>query len=183
MKGFKNSSKTQYSAGGCDEYAKGGKVRGAAKVGKVMREFKSGELHSGSKKGPKVTNPKQAVAIALSEARAAGAKIPQKPVKKRDGGAVARGNRMQELEAREEAALIREGRARARREAAEERANPRYSSEDPPSAVRETTVTREVVPARRKLPPKGSFMQEPIVRDIMRSVGLKHGGLAVKKGK
>jgi hypothetical protein len=35
---------------------------------KVMHEFKSGELHSGSKKGPVVTNPKQAIAIALSEA-------------------------------------------------------------------------------------------------------------------
>lgn len=43
-------------------YARGGKVA------KVMKEFKAGELHSGSKKGPKVTNPKQAVAIALSEA-------------------------------------------------------------------------------------------------------------------
>lgn len=39
------------------------------KVEKVMREYKKGELHSGSKRGPKVTNPKQAVAIAYSEAR------------------------------------------------------------------------------------------------------------------
>ena len=39
------------------------------KVKKVMREFKEGELHSGSKKGPVVKNPKQATAIALSEAR------------------------------------------------------------------------------------------------------------------
>jgi hypothetical protein len=37
------------------------------KVGKVMREFKSGKLHSG-KKGPVVKNRKQAIAIALSEA-------------------------------------------------------------------------------------------------------------------
>jgi len=37
------------------------------KIGKVMREFKKGELHSG-KNGPVVKNPKQAVAIALSEA-------------------------------------------------------------------------------------------------------------------
>ena len=40
-----------------------------AKVGKVMHEFKVGKLHSGSKKGPVVKNPKQAIAIALSEAR------------------------------------------------------------------------------------------------------------------
>jgi hypothetical protein len=39
-----------------------------AKVKKVMKEFKSGTLHSGSKKGPKVTSKKQAIAIALSEA-------------------------------------------------------------------------------------------------------------------
>jgi hypothetical protein len=39
------------------------------KVRKVMHEFKTGQLHSGSKKGPKVKSRKQAVAIALSEAR------------------------------------------------------------------------------------------------------------------
>lgn len=48
------------------------------KIETVMHEFKEGELHSGSKKGPKVTNPKQAIAIALSEARKSGAKIPKK---------------------------------------------------------------------------------------------------------
>jgi len=40
-----------------------------AKVHKVMHEFKHGELHSGSKHGPEVTSRKQAIAIALSEAR------------------------------------------------------------------------------------------------------------------
>lgn len=44
------------------------------KVKVVMEEFKKGELHSGSKKGPKVTNPKQAIAIALSEQRKANKK-------------------------------------------------------------------------------------------------------------
>jgi hypothetical protein len=39
------------------------------KTHKVMREFKQGKLHSGSKTGPKVKSRKQAVAIALSEAR------------------------------------------------------------------------------------------------------------------
>jgi len=38
-----------------------------AAVTQVMHEFKTGTLHSGSKKGPKVTSQKQAVAIALSE--------------------------------------------------------------------------------------------------------------------
>ncbi|MEP7362315.1 MAG: DUF6496 domain-containing protein [Acidobacteriota bacterium] len=49
------------------------------KVAKVMREFKHGELNSSS--GGKVKSRKQAVAIALSEARQAGAKIPKKPAK------------------------------------------------------------------------------------------------------
>lgn len=44
------------------------KKGGAAKVGKVMGEYKSGELHSGSKSGPVVKSRKQALAIALSEA-------------------------------------------------------------------------------------------------------------------
>lgn len=44
------------------------------KVKKVMDEWKKGKLHSGSKHGPKVTNQKQAVAIALSEKRKQGKK-------------------------------------------------------------------------------------------------------------
>jgi hypothetical protein len=42
-------------------------MKKSKKVGTVMREFKEGKLHSG-KKGPVVKNPKQAIAIALSEA-------------------------------------------------------------------------------------------------------------------
>lgn len=45
------------------------KAPARVKVKKVMREFEAGELHSGSKMGPLVTNPKQAIAIALSEGR------------------------------------------------------------------------------------------------------------------
>lgn len=37
------------------------------KMKKVMDEWKEGELHSGSKKGPKVTSREQAIAIGLSE--------------------------------------------------------------------------------------------------------------------
>lgn len=55
------------------------------KVGKVMHEYKHGELHSGSKRGPKVKNPKQAIAIALNEARESGAKIPPKKGAKKTG--------------------------------------------------------------------------------------------------
>ena len=39
-----------------------------AKVGKVMHEYKTGTLHAG-KGGPVVKNPKQAIAIAMSEAK------------------------------------------------------------------------------------------------------------------
>lgn len=39
------------------------------KVEKVMREYKHGKLHSGSKKGPQVKSRAQAIAIALNEAR------------------------------------------------------------------------------------------------------------------
>ena len=84
MKGFKNTTRTQYSMGG-DVYAKGGMAKGAAKISKVMGEFKKGELHSGSKDGPKVTKPAQAKAIAMSEARKAGMKA---PMKKNEGGKV-----------------------------------------------------------------------------------------------
>lgn len=47
------------------------KTIAAKKTAKVMKEFKAGKLHSGSKKGPVVTSKKQAVAIALSEAKKA----------------------------------------------------------------------------------------------------------------
>jgi hypothetical protein len=46
------------------------KSKGAKKVHKVMKEFKSGALKSGST-GKTVKNRKQAVAIAMSEARKA----------------------------------------------------------------------------------------------------------------
>ena len=43
-----------------------------------MREMKEGKLRSGST-GQKITNPKQAIAIGLSEARRAGKKVPPNP--------------------------------------------------------------------------------------------------------
>jgi hypothetical protein len=46
-----------------------------------MREMKQGKLKSG-RSGKKVTNPKQAIAIGLSEARRAGKKVPPAPKKK-----------------------------------------------------------------------------------------------------
>jgi hypothetical protein len=52
---------------------------GKRKIHKVMEEHKEGKLKSSS--GKKVTSRKQAVAIALSEARKSGAKIPKKKAK------------------------------------------------------------------------------------------------------
>ena len=52
------------------------------KVEKVMRERKRGTLRSGGS-GKKVTSRKQAIAIGLSEARRAGAKVPKKRTTKR----------------------------------------------------------------------------------------------------
>lgn len=50
------------------------KTKTTSKVKKVMKEFSEGKLHSGSKSGPTVTNPKQAVAIGYSESKKKGAK-------------------------------------------------------------------------------------------------------------
>lgn len=47
------------------------------KVHETMREMKQGTLRSG-RSGKKVTNPKQAVAIGLSEARKEGGKVPKR---------------------------------------------------------------------------------------------------------
>jgi hypothetical protein len=57
------------------------KSKGKSKVHKVMEEYKEDKLKSGS--GKKVTSRKQAVAIALSEARKSGAKVPAKKAKKK----------------------------------------------------------------------------------------------------
>jgi hypothetical protein len=177
MKGFKNSTRTQYSMGGsCDAYAKGGSVKGAAKVGKVMGEFKRGELHSGSKDGLKVTKPAQAKAIAMSEA---GMKA---PVKKAGGGmmppigeSAKSGNRMAEMEAKEERFMARRA--------------PGMGSK----TERMKQEMKKRVPATRREP------LLPLVSDSarsgnrisaqeaaeMRAMGLKKGGLATmpKKGK
>jgi len=52
------------------------------KVKKAMHERKRGTLKSG-RSGKKVKSRKQAIAIGLSEARKAGAKVPRKPSKKK----------------------------------------------------------------------------------------------------
>ncbi len=49
--------------------------RAQQKIGRVMREYGAGKLKSG-RSGKTVTSQKQAVAIAISEARKAGGKVP-----------------------------------------------------------------------------------------------------------
>jgi len=56
--------------------------KASAKVERAMKERNAGTLKSG-RSGRKVTSRKQAIAIGLSEARAAGAKVPKKTSKKR----------------------------------------------------------------------------------------------------
>jgi hypothetical protein len=47
------------------------------KVERAIKEMKQGKLRSG-RSNKKVTDPKQAIAIGLSEARESGAKVPRK---------------------------------------------------------------------------------------------------------
>lgn len=180
MDGFKDSTKMKYMGGGMvDGYAKGGSAKAGAKIAKVMGEFKKGDLHSGSKEGPKVKNPKQAMAIALSEAGKS-----KMPMKKGSGGDVkmpspaesaASGNRMAEMEAREERFMARRA--------------PGVGSK----TEREMREMKKRVPATRReplLPPVGesvrsgnrmSAQEGAEMRGMMRR---KMGGLAAmpKKG-
>ena len=191
MDGFKNTTKTNYDTasgrkfanGGMTvsrndmadgqgpmskpamvaKYAKGGSVKkGEQKIGRVMKEFTEGKLHSGSKEGPKVKSTKQAVAIALNEARAAGAKIPR--VKRAEGTPMGKGPesddvlmaRMTKDELAQGARGVRMARERLERQ----------------------SVKRGVPPANRA-PLISDRMQE-----VGRSIGVRKskGGMAYNKG-
>lgn len=164
MKGFKDTTKMQYARGGRVEgYAKGGKTKGAAKISTVMREFKEGKLHSGSKEGPKVKSRKQAVAIALNEAGKS--KPSKKVVRKQEGGAVGRANRTQREEAREEAKLMREVPARPTRgnlpDYTAEPAEARRARRDAPKP-RRAAPTPTPAPAPRRGPAGAGFSAKPM---------------------
>jgi len=168
MDGFKNSTKTQYMKGGaCDGYAKGGAVKGAAKIAKVMGEFKSGKLHSGSKHGPEVTNQKQATAIALSEARKAGAKV---PMKKAMGGSAEADDVLMSRMSKDEMAQGAKGVRMARERMSKERVNV-PAKKLPPRAV-------PVAPKRPLIDATGYGPASSL------RIPLKKGGLAaMPKGK
>jgi len=177
MIGFKNTTKTQYSMGGA-AYAKGGSVKGAAKVAKVMGEFKSGKLHSGSKSGPAVTNPKQAVAISLSEARKAGAKMPMK--KKLGGaitdpaGAVARGNRMQAEEAGEDKMV---GRKSSMEPKADTSKFKNYS--DPTPDGKASALSARL---SKRGPAGAGYKDQPMLSRAVDAIMGAKGALGLKKG-
>jgi hypothetical protein len=70
VEGYISEAERRMMQDNMPEMKKGGAAKptkAQKKIGTVMREFKAGKLHSG-KKGPVVKNPKQAIAIALSEA-------------------------------------------------------------------------------------------------------------------
>lgn len=197
MDGFKDSTKTQYEKGGPAKSS----TKGAAKVAKVMGEFKRGELHSGSKSGPEVTSRKQATAIALSEARKA-------PVKKALGGRadirdMEQANRdtggMSAADVRAAGAAI----GRGNRTPYERM--PRDAGDDAPvrkprSVTMERTTVSEAPAPRTALDRKlsarpaaadmaaakravrdagvGSFRSNPLVKGALDAIGLKKGGLA-----
>lgn len=200
MDGFKNSTKTHYMKGGaCEGYAKGGKVKGAAKIAKVMGEFKAGTLHSGSKSGPEVTSKKQATAIALSEARKAGAKI---PVKKAYGGLMdegvstrpvdKKGRRMTMDEMNTpERILEKSGRADPYEKMPRgvPKGKPRSVitervtvTEDLPRTALDKRLSRPVTKAEmeaaRAARGKGSFRSIPLIGKAMDALGMKKGGLS-----
>ena len=66
--------------------------KASSTVERAMKKRKAGTLKSG-RSGRKVKNRKQAIAIGLSEARAAGAKVPKKTARKRIAKKAKRGSR------------------------------------------------------------------------------------------
>jgi hypothetical protein len=80
------------------------------KVGEVMHEMKEGKLKSGS--GKKVTSPKQAIAIALSEAREEGAKVPKKRASKKGSTRKAAGKKGAAKKASAKKTVARKGAAK-----------------------------------------------------------------------
>lgn len=224
MDGFKNTTRTQYDtasgrkfanggmtvsrndmAGGegpmskpamVAKYAKGGSVKkGEQKIGRVMKEFTEGKLHSGSKEGPKVKSTKQAVAIALNEARAAGAKIPR--VKRAEGTPMGKGPEGDDVlvarMTKDELAMGAKGVRMARERMARERARGLGAVSDKEARMMEKSAVKTLErPIRQEKKPFMTIKKEvpPANREPMYgpakrlSIPLKKGGLSVMpKGK
>lgn len=212
MDGFKNTTKTSYDTasgrkfanGGMTvsrndmpdgqgpmskpamvaKYAKGGHVKKAEqKIGRVMKEFTEGKLHSGSKEGPKVKSTKQAVAIALNEARAAGAKIPR--VKRAEGTPMGKGPESDDVllarMSKEEMAMGRKGLKMAQERMSRERARGVGAMTDKEMRVMKKEAIKPMQP-KKGLP---TTSREPMYGPAKRlSIPLNKGGMACgyKKG-
>lgn len=212
MDGFKNTTKTNYSTtagrtfarGGMTvsrndmadgegpmskpamvaKYAKGGHVKKAEqKIGRVMKEFTEGKLHSGSKEGPKVKSTKQAVAIALNEARAAGAKIPR--VKRAEGTPMGKGPESDDVllarMSKDEMAMGKKGLRMAQERMASERKRGMGAMSDKEMRVMQKEAIKPM--AVKKAVPSTST--KPMYGPAKRlSIPLNKGGLAaMPKGK
>lgn len=212
MDGFKNTTKTNYSTtagrtfarGGMTvsrndtatgegpmskpamvaKYAKGGSVKkGEQKIGRVMREFTEGKLHSGSKEGPKVKSTKQAVAIALNEARAAGAKIPR--VKRGEGTPIGKGPESDDVllarMSKDEMAMGKKGLRMAEERMSRERKRGMGAMSDKEMRVMQKEAIKPMAP-KKAVP---STSTKPMFGPAKRlSIPLNKGGLSVMpKGK
>ena len=178
------------------KYAKGGHVKKAEqKIGRVMKEFTEGKLHSGSKEGPKVKSTKQAVAIALNEARAAGAKIPR--VKRAEGTPMGQGPEGDDVlmarMTKDELGMGAKGVRMARERMARERARGLGSVSDKEARMMERSSVKTLErPLRQEMRPPMTIKKAvpPAKREPMYgparslSIPLKKGGLSVMpKGK
>ena len=202
MDGFKNTTRTQYSTTGgrtfarggmtvsradmpdgegpmnkpamVAKYAKGGHVKKAEqKIGRVMEEFTKGKLHSGSKEGPKVKSTKQAVAIALNEARAAGAKIPR--VKKNTGGSVESDDVLLARMSKDEMAMGKKGLRMAEERMARERKRGMGAMSDKEMRVMQKEAIKPMAP-KKAVPPTST---KPMFGPAKRlSIPLNKGGMA-----
>jgi hypothetical protein len=72
----KSSSSHRKSSSSSSKSGRKYSKKAQSKVGKVMHEYKHGQLKSG--RGGKVKNRKQAIAIGISQARKSGARVPRK---------------------------------------------------------------------------------------------------------
>jgi hypothetical protein len=163
------------------KYAKGGAVK---KISKVMGEFKAGTLHSGSKKGPEVTNPKQATAIALSEARKAGAKI---PMKKAMGGSAEADDVMMARMTKDELAQGKKGIRMARERMSKEQVKMPMRKGVPVDSRKAMIGSPEAADTYLARMPRGAVKPAESTgpfRVLRGRSGLKNGGLATmpKKG-
>lgn len=151
-------------------------LKKGGKVGTVMREFKAGSLKSSS--GQKVTNPKQAIAIAMSEA---GMKKPKKFAGKEGSyvGGQSKAPTTKEMTPKDLEAMGRtevanqEAMRKAREEAKKNAAAPKRYAKGGEVGESKTMMKKEVAFMKRKGAPKSMIKHEE-----KEAKGMKSGGSA-----